>query len=76
MLLMDRRSMEYIAKELDISKQTVINILDELPEPKRLILPYVIFLDKFHFSNANHKAGKYPCVISNPFNAELIDIIE
>ena len=75
-MLMDRISMEYIAKELDISKQTVINILDELPEPKRLILPNVICLDEFHFSNANHKAGKYPCVISNPFNTELIDIIE
>ena len=75
-MLMDRISMEYIAKELDISKQTVINILDELPEPKRLILPNVICLDEFHFSNANHKAGKYPCVISNPFNTQLIDIIE
>ena len=75
-MIMDRFSMEYIAKELDISKQTVINILDELPEPKRLILPNVICLDEFHFSNANHKAGKYPCVISNPFNTELIDIIE
>ena len=75
-MLMDRISMEYIAKELDISKQTVINILDELPDPKRLPLPNVICLDEFHFSNANHKAGKYPCVISNPFNTELIDIIE
>jgi len=76
LMLMDRVSMEYIAKELDINKKTVINILDELPEPKRLILPNVICLDEFHFSNANHKAGKYPCVISNPFNTELIDIIE
>ena len=75
-MLMDRVSMEYIANELDISKPTVINILDGLPEPKRLILPNVICLDEFHFSNANHKAGKYPCVISNPFNTELIDIVE
>lgn len=75
-MLMDRISMEYIAKELNISKQTVINILDSMPEPQRLKLPNVICIDEFHFSNANDKAGKYPCVISNPFNTELIDIIE
>ena len=75
-MLMDRISMEYIAKELDINKKTVINILDSMPEPQRLKLPNVICLDEFHFSNANHKAGKYPCVISNPFNTELIDIVE
>ena len=75
-MLMDRVSMEYIAKELYLSKQTVINILDEMPEPNRLPLPSVICLDEFHFSNANTKAGQYPCVISNPFNTELIDIIE
>ena len=75
-MLMDRVSMEYIAKELNINKKTVINILDEMPEPNRLPLPSVICLDEFHFSNANNKAGKYPCVISNPFNTELIDIIE
>lgn len=75
-MLMDCVSMEYIAKEVSVSKQTIINILDKLPEPKRLPLGKVICLDEFHFSNANHKAGKYPCVISNPFNTELIDIIE
>ena len=75
-MLMDRVSMEYIANELNISKPTVINILDSMPEPQRLKLPNVICLDEFHFSNANHKAGKYPCVISNPFNTELIDIVE
>ena len=75
-MLMDRVSMEYIAKELNINKKTVINILDDLPNPNRLPLPSVICLDEFHFSNANSKAGKYPCVISNPFNTELIDIIE
>ena len=75
-MLMDRVSMKYIAKELNIDKKTVINILDEMPDPNRLPLPSVICLDEFHFSNANSKAGKYPCVISNPFNTELIDIIE
>lgn len=75
-MLMNRVSMEYIAKEVSVSKQTIINILDKFPEPKRLPLGKVICLDEFHFSNANHKAGKYPCVISNPFNTELIDIIE
>jgi len=75
-MLMNCVSMEYIAKEVSVSKQTIINILDKLPEPKRLPLGKVICLDEFHFSNANHKAGKYPCVISNPFNTELIDIIE
>ena len=53
-MLMDRVSMEYIAKK------TVINILDEMIEPQRLKLPSVICLDEFHFSNSNTKAGKYP----------------
>lgn len=75
-MLMDRISMEYIAKEVSVSKQTVINVLDALPDPKRLPLGKVICLDEFHFSNANHKAGRYPCVISNPFNTDLLDIIE
>lgn len=75
-MLLDRLSMEYIGKELGISKQTVINILDEMPEPTRLKLPSVICIDEFHFSNANTKAGKYPCVLSNPFTGDIIDIIE
>ena len=41
-MLMDRVSMEYIANEMNISKKTVINILDEMPEPNRLPLPSVI----------------------------------
>lgn len=75
-MLVDRVSMEYIAKELAISKTTVINILDAMPNPIRSKLPSVICLDEFHFSNANHKAGKYPCVISNPFSSEIVDIVE
>lgn len=75
-MLLDRISMEYIAKELSISKQTVINILDDMPNPSRLVLPNVICIDEFHFSNANTKAGKYPCVISNPFTSDIIDIVE
>ena len=76
LMLMKQISMSYIAKELGINKQTVINILDDMIEPQRLSLQKVICLDEFHFSNANHKAGKYPCVISNPFNSEIIDIVE
>ena len=75
-MLMDRVTMEYIAREVNVNKKTVINILDDLPNPKRLSLGKVICLDEFHFSNANEEAGKYPCVISNPFNSEIIDIIE
>ena len=75
-MLMDRISMQYIAKELDISKQTVINILDSMRTPNRLNWPTVLCIDEFHFSNANHEAGKYPCVLSNPFDSEIIDIIE
>lgn len=75
-MLLERVSMEYISKELSISKQTVINILDDMPEPTRLPLPNVICIDEFHFSNSNTKAGKYPCVISNPFTSDIVDIIE
>ena len=75
-MLLDTVSLQYIAKELDISTQTVINILDSLPEPSRLKLQNVICLDEFHFSNANILFGNYPCFISNPFNTEILDIIE
>ena len=75
-MLMEQISMSYIAKELNVSTPTVISILDNMIEPQRLSLQKVICLDEFHFSNANHKAGKYPCVISNPFNSEIIDIVE
>lgn len=76
LMLLERVSMEYISKELSISKQTVINILDNMPDPTRLTLPNVICIDEFHFSNSNTKAGKYPCVISNPFTSDIVDIIE
>ncbi len=75
-MLMKRVSMEYIASELDISKTSVMNILDQMPEPQRIPLENVICLDEFHFSNANKKVGQYPCVISSPFKTEIIDIIE
>ena len=75
-MLMDFVSMQYIAKEMGITRQTVINILDEMPDAQRLKLPSVLCIDEFHFSNANTKAGKFPSVLSNPFKTEIIDIIE
>lgn len=75
-MLLDPISMQYIAKETGVTRQTVINILDEMPDAQRLKLPSVLCIDEFHFSNANTKAGKYPSVISNPFKSEIIDIIE
>ena len=76
LMTLDPVSFSYISKMLDVSTQTVINVFDELPEPTRLPLGKVICIDEFHFSNANTSIGKYPCVISNPFTTEIIDIIE
>lgn len=75
-MLLDPISMQYIAKEMNIDRKTVINILDEMPDAQRLKLPDVLCIDEFHFSNANSKAGKFPSVLSNPFKSEIIDIIE
>ena len=69
-------SMQYIAKEMGVTRQTVINIFDEMPDAQRLKLPDVLCIDEFHFSNANSKAGKFPSVLSNPFKSEIIDLIE
>ncbi len=70
-MLLDPISMQYIAKETGVTRQTVINILDEMPDAQRLKLPSVLCIDEFHFSNANTKAGKYPSVISNPFKSDM-----
>ena len=75
-MLLDPISMQYIAKEMGVTRQTVINILDDMPDAERLKLPDVLCIDEFHLSNANSKAGKYPSVLSNPFKTEIIDIIE
>lgn len=75
-MLLDPISMQYIAKEMGISRKTVINILDEMPDAQRLKLPEVLCIDEFHFSNSNTKAGKFPTVLSNPFETEIIDIVE
>ena len=75
-MLLEPISMQYIAKEIGITRQTVLNILDQIPDAQRLRLPEVLCIDEFHFSNANNKAGKFPCVLSNPFKTEIIDIIE
>ena len=75
-MLLDPISMQYIAKETGVTRQTVINILDEMPDAQRLKLPDVLCIDEFHFSNANSKAGKFPSVLSNPFKSEIIDLIE
>ena len=50
---------------MGLTRQTVINILDEMPDAQRLKLPEVLCIDEVHFSNANTKAGKFPSILSN-----------
>lgn len=69
-------SYSYIAKQYDVSTNTVINIFDSLPRMPREKLTKCICVDEFHFSNSKNKHCKYPFVISDPFNARILEIIE
>ena len=47
----------YLARQYDISSNSVINIFDKIPRQPKLSLPEVLCVDEFHFSN-REKAGK------------------
>lgn len=66
----------YLARQYDISSNTVIKIFDQIPRQPKLALPEVLCVDEFHFSNKKNKKLKYPFVMSDPFSQQIIDIIE
>lgn len=69
-------SYAYLGRQYDVSRNTIINIFDSLPRMPREKLTNVICVDEFHFSNKKNKNCQFPFVISNPFNARILDIIE
>lgn len=66
----------YLARQYDVSTNTIINIFDKIPRQPKLAMPNVLCVDEFHFSNSKNKKLKFPFVMSNPFSKEIIDMIE
>lgn len=69
-------SYSYVARQYNVSLNTVVNLFDRLPRQPKLKLSECICIDEFHFSNRRNRHCCFPCVISNPFTSEIIDIIE
>lgn len=69
-------SYAYIGRQYDLSRNTIINIFDSLPRQPREKLTQVICVDEFHFSNNKNKNCQFPFVISSPYDARILDIIE
>lgn len=68
-------TLKYIAKENNVSDNTVREILTktmaDYPEHRRL-LPRVISLDEF---KADTNKGKYACIINDPIHKKTIDVL-
>lgn len=69
-------SYSYIGRQYGLSRNTIINIFDSLPRQPREKLTQVICVDEFHFSNNKNKNCQFPFVISSPYDARILDIIE
>ena len=69
-------SYTYIAKQYDVSANTIISIFDSMPRMPREKLTSVICVDEFHFSNHRNKDCCFPFVISSPFDGRILEIIE
>lgn len=68
-------SLKYIAKENNISEDTVMTILKESMEeyPKRIrLLPRVISLDEF---KADTNKGKFAFILNDPIHKKTMDIL-
>ena len=69
-------SYAYLGRQYGLSRNTIINIFDSIPRQPREKLTQVICVDEFHFSNSKNKNCKFPFVISSPYDARILDIIE
>lgn len=66
-----------IAKDHNVSVNTVIGVFKTILYQKRLNLSEIICIDEFCFKHKGHTGiGKYPAVITNPLKPEIIDIVE
>ena len=72
-LLSDVRSFSSVARELNLSVTTVIRIFDLLQYPKPNILPRTLAIDEF---KGNTGGQKFNCIITDPENHQVLDIIE
>jgi len=70
-LLASTSSFKSVAKQLNLSTTTVVRIFDQLSY-KPSTLPSVISFDEFK-GNAGHE--KYQCIITDPENHKIIDIL-
>lgn len=74
--LKERITNAQIARDHNVSKMTVMRLFDKYVLPQyALPLSEIICIDEFCYK---HKGvhGKYPCVITNPLNKKIIDVIE
>lgn len=74
-LLKYNESFKSIAKECNVSSQTVINELKKINDmiPKQVVnLPMVISFDEF---KADTKEGKYAFVLNDPIHKNVLDIL-
>lgn len=66
-----------IARDHNVSPMTIMRMFDKYVLPQSpLKLSEIICIDEFCYKHSNNKFGKYPCVITNPLNGKIIDIIE
>lgn len=74
--LKERITAAQIARDHNVSKMTIMRIFDKYVLPQLpLKLSEIICIDEFCYKHSNSKEGKYPCVVTNPLNGKIIDII-
>lgn len=66
-------SFKAISEKLYISSSTVIRHGENHINPKRLTLPEVLSIDEF--KNLRKKNRKYACLLIDPINKEVIDVL-
>lgn len=74
--LKERITNAQIARDHNVSKMTVMRLFDKYVLPQyALPLSEIICIDEFCYKHKG-RYGKYPCVITNPINKKIIDVIE
>lgn len=72
-LLTDVRSFTSVARELNLSITTIIRKFDLVSYPKPHMLPLTLAIDEF---KGNTGGQKYNCIITDPTNHQVLDILE
>lgn len=67
-------SLTYIAKEFNVSVTEVYNIFKNNVNIERHELPEVLCIDEF--KNLRSSQNKYACVLYDPINGQIIDVLE